>query len=101
MGSMRSGAAIRHRFVLDSATHPLSRPPLTEASGLRRLSERPTTLPESFHEEDSTCGDASSILVHVHLGPSCQPVRFDSFQIDESRLDGQPFSRNNVLAHHT
>jgi len=24
-----------------------------------------------------------------------------SFQIDESRPDGQPVSRNNVLAHHT
>jgi hypothetical protein len=33
--------------------------------------------------------------------PSCQPVRLKSFQIDESRPDGQLLSRNNVLANHS
>jgi hypothetical protein len=39
--------------------------------------------------------------VDVHPGPSCQPVRLKSFQIDESRPDEQLASRNNVLVHHT
>jgi hypothetical protein len=54
----------------------------------------------SLDQQRSTQRTSSRILVSVHPGPSCQPVRFDSFQIDESRPDGQPASRNNVLTHH-
>jgi hypothetical protein len=52
-------------------------------------------------QQRSTCGEASRILVDVHLGSFLPTCSFGDFQIGGSRLDGQLFSRNNVLAHHT
>src|SRR6185436_20504188 len=45
-------------------------------------------------------GHVRAFLCTSIWAPSRQPS-FESFQIDESRLDGQPVSRNNVLAHHS
>jgi hypothetical protein len=99
--AMGSRASIGHRLIAFAATNPLSGPPHAQASGLRRLLQRPARFQDSFQQQLSTCRAASRILVHVHSGPSCHSVRFESFQNDESRPDGQLTSRNNVLAHHT
>jgi len=95
-----SRASVRHRLIVFSAADPLVRPTYTQASGLRRLSERPATLQDAMDQQRSTCREASRILVDVHLGSSLPTCSFGHFQIGGSRPDGQAFSRNNVLVHH-
>jgi len=96
--SLRLGDSAAGSGLLSGRSGPRSRGCTV---GLRCLSHRPSLSGHSFVEQLSTCWAGSRILVHVHPGPSCQPVRFEGFQIDESRPDEQPASRNNVLAHHS
>ena len=98
---VRPRAAVRQRLILRGAPDPLPPSPITDTGGRRRLVHRPALFGDSFEQQCSTCRAGSRILVHVHPGPPCQPVRLKSFQIDESRPDGQPPSRNNLLTHHS
>ena len=88
------------RFTDVRTAQPLPSSTIGNTDGLRRRAHRPSLFAHSLDQQGSTQRTSSRILVHVHSGPSCQPVRLKSFQIDESRPDGQLASRNNVLASH-
>lgn len=92
-------APIGERLVPHGTAHPLPAAAITH-TGASDASRTDHPCSETRLNSSSTCRAASRILVDVHPGPTCQPVRWKSFQIDESRQGEQRF-KDSVLAHHT